>query len=174
MQTEDTPRHLRLVKVEEPPVVPPANKGELSKPNIPIPSKIAAALSPEEAERLDLFLNPERLADKYVEGRLDLNRALIKRPHSTFFIRYAGKAREGLSQGDLLVVERGRHPEPGCLLVILLGSDLVLAKLVSMTEQADHYNVRHRGAHRSGQRIRSRLWLSGDCLSLCRPRVCRP
>lgn len=159
MRTEDTPRHLRLVRTgEESPVIPPAHKGELSKPNITIPPEIAANLSPEEAERLELSHNPERLADKYIEGRLDLNHALIRRPYATFFIKCAGKAREGLSEGDLLVVERGRYPEPGYLLIMLIGSELALAKLVSITEQDDHYILKLRIGRKIVTATSDELW----------------
>src|SRR3712207_3446858 len=44
--------------------------------------------------------------DEWAEGRLDLNQHLIKRPHSTFYVRVSGDGMAPtLQPGDLLVVD---------------------------------------------------------------------
>ena len=50
---------------------------------------------------------PSPAAD-YEEGKLDLNRHLIKNPAATFFVRVTGDSmlKAGIHNGDLLVVDR--------------------------------------------------------------------
>ena len=47
-------------------------------------------------------------ADDYIEGRLDLNRHLIKHPAATFFVRVSGDSMTGtgIHSGNLLIVDR--------------------------------------------------------------------
>lgn len=47
-------------------------------------------------------------ADDFMEGRIDLNRELIKNPAATFFARAKGESMVGLGigDGDLLVIDR--------------------------------------------------------------------
>ena len=47
-------------------------------------------------------------ADDYIEGKLDLNRHLIKHPAATFFVRVTGDSMTGagIHSGDLLIVDR--------------------------------------------------------------------
>ena len=47
-------------------------------------------------------------ADDHIEGKLDLNLHLIRRPAATFFIRAQGESMRdaGIFDGDLLVVDR--------------------------------------------------------------------
>ncbi|MGB4536215.1 MAG: S24 family peptidase, partial [Tenuifilaceae bacterium] len=44
-------------------------------------------------------------ADDYIEGKLDLNRQLIKNPSSTFFARVRGTSMTdvGINDGDILI-----------------------------------------------------------------------
>ena len=47
-------------------------------------------------------------ADDHIEGKLDLNKYLIKHPTATFFVRAAGDSmvNAGIHSGDILVVDR--------------------------------------------------------------------
>jgi len=47
-------------------------------------------------------------ADDYIEGKLDLNRHLIKHPAATFFVRVTGDSMTGagIHSGNLLIVDR--------------------------------------------------------------------
>ena len=51
---------------------------------------------------------------RYLEGRLDLNRHVVRRPTSTFFIKVEGDSMEGegIFDGDLL---NGFQAKTGCL-----------------------------------------------------------
>ena len=47
-------------------------------------------------------------ADDFIENRLDLNKALIKNPSSTFYARVKGESMvgDGVCDGDLLVIDK--------------------------------------------------------------------
>ncbi|HEY0659366.1 MAG TPA: S24 family peptidase, partial [Pyrinomonadaceae bacterium] len=46
-------------------------------------------------------------ADDYIEGRIDLNRDLIRHPLATFYLRVSGDSMEPIIQsGALIVVDR--------------------------------------------------------------------
>ncbi len=52
-------------------------------------------------------------ADDHIEGNLDLNQHLVRRPAATFFVRAAGESMRGagIFDGDLLVIDRGITPQ---------------------------------------------------------------
>lgn len=54
-------------------------------------------------------------AQDYVEDRLDLNKLLIKHPSATYFIKVSEESMHGagISDGDLLVVDRSLSPVHG-------------------------------------------------------------
>lgn len=62
-------------------------------------------------------------ADDYIEGKLDLNRHLIKHPAATFFVRVTGNSMTGagIHSGDLLIVDRSLEPTDGHVVVVLDG-----------------------------------------------------
>ena len=70
-------------------------------------------------------------ADDYIEGRLDLNRHLIKHPAATFFVRVTGDSMigTGIHSGDLLVVDRSLEPADGNVIVAVLDGDLTVKRL---------------------------------------------
>ena len=61
---------------------------------------------------------PSPAAD-YIEGRLDLNEFLIRRPAATFLVRFVGDSMSGagIHDGDIGVVDRSIKPVPGCIVV---------------------------------------------------------
>lgn len=69
-------------------------------------------------------------AEDYIEGRIDLNRDLIKNPFATFYIRVTGDSMEPLiCAGELLVVDRMAETKDKDVVVIRLASDLCVRRL---------------------------------------------
>ena len=75
-------------------------------------------------------------ADDYIEGRLDLNRHLIKHPAATFFVRVSGDSMidEGIHHGDLLVVDRSLDAVDGNVIVAALDGELTVKRLFKQGE----------------------------------------
>ena len=71
------------------------------------------------------------LAEDYVEGKLDLNEYLIRRPAATFIVRVEGESmiEAGIFSGDLLVVDRGIEARPNSIVVAAVGGKLVVKRL---------------------------------------------
>ena len=70
-------------------------------------------------------------AEDYVEGRIDLNRDLIKNPLTTFYIRVEGDSMigAGILPGSLLVVDRGVTAGEGDIVVARLDDELCVKRL---------------------------------------------
>ncbi len=70
-------------------------------------------------------------ADNYRRGRLDLNRQLVSHPAATFFARMASGSmvEEGIGEGDLVVIDRAERIEPGQLVVVRVGAEMLIRKL---------------------------------------------
>ena len=70
-------------------------------------------------------------ADDYIEGKLDLNRHLIKHPAATFFVRVSGDSMidAGIHSGDLLVVDRSLDAVDGNVIVAALDGELTVKRL---------------------------------------------
>ena len=72
---------------------------------------------------------PSPAAD-YVEGRVDLNRDLIKHPLATFYIRVAGDSMlPRIQPGALLLVDRMVETKEDDVIVARIGDDLCVKKL---------------------------------------------
>ncbi len=69
-------------------------------------------------------------AEDYVEGRIDLNRELIKHPLATFYIRVEGDSMidAGIQPGALLVVDRAVEVHEGHVIVARLGNELCVKR----------------------------------------------
>lgn len=94
------------------------------------PSRLAL---PVYASRISAgFPSP---ADDHIEGKLDLNRHLVRRPAATFFIRAQGESMKdaGIFDGDLPVVDRGIVPRAGNIVIAVLHGELTVKRL-AMTE----------------------------------------
>ena len=70
-------------------------------------------------------------ADDYIEGKLDLNRHLIKHPAATFFVRVSGDSmiEAGIHTGNILVVDRSLEAIDGNVIVAALDGELTVKRL---------------------------------------------
>ena len=69
-------------------------------------------------------------AEDYVEGRIDLNRVLIKHPLATFYIRVEGDSMEPkIHAGTLIVVDRMAETKDNDIVVARIGSEFMVKKL---------------------------------------------
>ena len=69
-------------------------------------------------------------ADDYIEGRIDLNRDLIRHPFTTFYVRVLGDSMESLiCSGELLVVDRMPETKDRDIVVARLGNELCVKRL---------------------------------------------
>ncbi len=70
-------------------------------------------------------------ADDYIEGRIDLNRNLIRHPIATFYIRVIGDSMigAGIEAGDLLIVDRATETNDGDIIVARINDELCIKRL---------------------------------------------
>ncbi len=70
-------------------------------------------------------------AEDYIEGRLDLNRHLIKHPAATFFVRVAGDSMidAGIHPGDILVVDRALEPQDTNVVIAVIDGELTVKRI---------------------------------------------
>jgi DNA polymerase V len=70
-------------------------------------------------------------ADDHIEGKLDLNEHLVRRPAATFFVRAAGESMRGagIFDGDLLVIDRGITPQPDDIVIAVVHGELTVKRL---------------------------------------------
>ena len=69
-------------------------------------------------------------AEDYVEGRIDLNRDLIKHPFATFYIRLTGDSMEPrIHEGALILVDRMVETKDDDIIVARIGHDLCVKRL---------------------------------------------
>ena len=86
-------------------------------------------------------------ADDYVEGTLDLNEYLVKRPAATFFVRVTGDSMigAGIHPGDILIVDRSLEPVDGKIVIAVLDGELTVKRLrrrdgvVYLVAENEHY-----------------------------------
>lgn len=76
-------------------------------------------------------------ADDYVEGKLDLNRHLIKHPAATFFVRVTGDSMvdAGIHSGDLLIVDRALEPTDNNVIVAVVNGELTVKRIRKKNER---------------------------------------
>src|SRR5687768_5019147 len=69
-------------------------------------------------------------AEDYVEGRIDLNRDLIRHPLATFYIRVEGDSMEPvIRSGELLVVDRMAETRDGDIVIARIGAEFMVKRL---------------------------------------------
>ena len=70
-------------------------------------------------------------AEQYLEPPLDLNELLVKRPAATYFVRVQGDSMvgAGISDGDLLVVDRSLRPADGDVIIASVDGDFTVKTL---------------------------------------------
>jgi DNA polymerase V len=69
-------------------------------------------------------------ADDYIEDFLDLNEKFIQNPAATFFMRVSGNSIEGISSGDMLIIDCSLTPHDGDIVVAILNGELIVKKIV--------------------------------------------
>jgi DNA polymerase V len=72
-------------------------------------------------------------ADDYVEQHLSLDKHLIQRRESTFFLRVAGDSMRGrgIFDGDVLVVDRALPVTHGCVVIAVLDGEFTVKQLLN-------------------------------------------
>ncbi len=67
-----------------------------------------------------------------MEGMLDLNEHLIRRPAATFIVRVEGDSMTGagICSGDLAVVDRSLKPRNNDIVIAVVGGELTVKRLV--------------------------------------------
>jgi len=91
---------------------------------------------------------PSPAAD-YEEGKLDLNRHLIKNPPATFFVRATGDSMvgAGIHSGDLLIVDRSLEPKNNNVIIAALNGELTVKRIrirgkkISLVPENDNYSA---------------------------------
>ena len=70
-------------------------------------------------------------ADDYSETRLDLNKELITNESATFYARVRGDSMTlaGISDGDLLVIDKSKTPVNGSVVVCLIDGEFTVKRL---------------------------------------------
>ena len=70
-------------------------------------------------------------AEQYLEPPLDLNELLVRRPAATYFVRVEGDSMvgAGISDGDLLVVDRSLRPADGDVIIASVDGDFTVKTL---------------------------------------------
>jgi DNA polymerase V len=73
----------------------------------------------------------ESPANDFLEQYLDLNRLLVKKPNSTFFMRLGGDGFRdaGIARGDLLIIDRSRDAINGVMAVCVVDGEFVLKRI---------------------------------------------
>lgn len=66
-----------------------------------------------------------------IEGLLDLNQELIKRPETTFLLKSRDDSMKkvGIYEGDILIVDRSLEPTDGKVVIALLEGELTVKRL---------------------------------------------
>ena len=111
-------------------------KPQLSKQDMPVFTARVSAGFPSPA------------AD-YEEGKLDLNKHLVKNPAATFFVRVSGDSMTGagIHDGDLLVVDRSKEPKSGNVIIAVLNGELTVKRMrikrgkYSLEPENENYSV---------------------------------
>jgi DNA polymerase V len=70
-------------------------------------------------------------ADDYMEGKIDLNKHLIKHPTATFLVRVAGDSmiKVGIHPNDILIVDRSLEPRHGKIVIAAIDGYLTVKRL---------------------------------------------
>ncbi len=70
-------------------------------------------------------------ADDHMDGKLDLNKHLIKHPTATFFVKATGESmiNAGIHSGDILVVDRSLEPKHGKIVIAAIDGQLTVKRL---------------------------------------------
>ncbi len=96
-------------------------------------------LKPKKGNQLGQWLIEEGIsagfpspADDFKEIRISLDKELIKNTESTFYARVSGDSMEnaGLSDGDLIVIDRSLNPENKKIAVCYLEGEFTVKRII--------------------------------------------
>jgi DNA polymerase V len=86
--------------------------------------------------KLPLYMNPVAAGfpaptEDYIEGKLDLNRHLIKHPEATFIVRVVGYSMidAGIHPGDFLIVDRSIEPTNNKVVIAVVNGELTVKRI---------------------------------------------
>ncbi len=70
-------------------------------------------------------------ADDFLDASIDLNKEIVKNPSSTFFGRVKGNSMvdAGLSNGDLLVIDKSLEPKEGKIAVCFIDGEFTIKRI---------------------------------------------
>ncbi|MDR4504093.1 MAG: translesion error-prone DNA polymerase V autoproteolytic subunit [Candidatus Scalindua sp.] len=70
-------------------------------------------------------------AEDFVDKHLDLNEYIVKHPAATFFVRVKGNSMQdcGISDGDLVVVDRALDPGDKSIVVAFLSGEFTIKRV---------------------------------------------
>ncbi len=76
-------------------------------------------------------------ADDFLEGTLDFNELLIKKPAATYCLRVSGHSMvgAGIHHRDYVIVDRSQKPEHDRVVVVAINGDFTLKRLILKGEQ---------------------------------------
>jgi DNA polymerase V len=118
-------------------------------------TKIGAIFYPERTTECEcpLFMVPVTAgfpspAEDYIEGKLDLNKHLIKHPAATFFVRVTGDSMvdAGIHPGDILIVDRAIEPADKKVVIAIIDGELTVKRIrmlkgkVFLVPENENYN----------------------------------
>ena len=101
-------------------------------------TKVEAIYHPDNTTKCErpLFMVPVAAgfpspAEDYIEGKLDLNKHLIKHPAATFFVRVAGDSMidAGIHPGDILIVDRSLEPADKKVVIAVINRELTVKRI---------------------------------------------
>jgi DNA polymerase V len=86
---------------------------------------------PQQPRQRPMIPQPATPPEGYIEGRLDLNRYLIKHPTATFYVRVSGDSMQGagINPGSILVVDRAVEAEDGDIVIARINDELCVKHL---------------------------------------------
>lgn len=79
-----------------------------------------------------------------IEGTtLDLNQLIVDHPAATFFMRMSGDSmlRQGIFNGDLLVVDRSLDPKPGRIVIGVVDGELSVIRLSGKEKELQVWGI---------------------------------
>jgi|GEM_PF-6648748 len=70
-------------------------------------------------------------AQDYMSGGIDLNKEIVRHPEATFYVRVTGDSMidAGISDGDVLVVDRSLEPRNGAIAVCFIDGEFLVRRL---------------------------------------------
>ena len=96
-------------------------------------------LKPEKGNNLGQWLVEQGVsagfpspADDFKEIRISLDKELVKNKEATFYARVSGNSMEnaGLSDGDLIVIDRSLNPENNKIAVCFIEGDFTVKRII--------------------------------------------